>query len=110
MCKDYISRGFEYLVEFEKNYIPIYTYKIEDVIIKKYICMEYGKKTIGVYYKIQSIVRTFLLFAQNRKRLNHIRAGQPYLLLGMGSRCNGVHFLIKELVYCKRNMVPLRRH
>ncbi len=52
MCKDYISRGFTYLVEFEKNYIPIYTYQIEDVMIKKYICMEYGKNTVGVFYQI----------------------------------------------------------
>ncbi len=52
ICKDYISKGYENLVEFEKNYIPIYTYKVEDVIIKKYICMEYGKNTVGIFYRI----------------------------------------------------------
>ena len=52
VCKDYISNGYEHLISFEKEYIPIYTYKIEDVIIKKYICMEYGKNTVVVYYQI----------------------------------------------------------
>lgn len=50
--KNYIAKGYEYLVQFEKEYIPIYTYQIEDVVIKKYICMEYGKNTVVVYYKI----------------------------------------------------------
>ena len=33
--KTYMSKGYKYLISFEKDYIPIYTYKIEDVIIKK---------------------------------------------------------------------------
>lgn len=52
MCKNYISEGYKYLISFEKEYIPIYTYKIEDVIVKKYICMEYGKNTVVVLYQI----------------------------------------------------------
>ena len=50
--KDYISRGYEYLISFEKEYIPIYTYQVEDIIIKKYICMEYGKNTVVILYQI----------------------------------------------------------
>lgn len=50
--KNYISKGYQYLVSFEKEYIPIYTYKIEDVVIKKYICMEYGKNTVILFYQI----------------------------------------------------------
>ncbi len=50
--KTYISKGYKYLISFEKDYIPIYTYKIEDVIIKKYICMEHGKNTVTILYKI----------------------------------------------------------
>ena len=50
--KNYITKGYEYLVSFEKEYIPIYTYQIEDVIIKKYICMEYGKNTVVILYQI----------------------------------------------------------
>lgn len=49
---NYISKGYTHLISFEKEYIPIYTYKIEDVIIKKYICMEYGKNTVVIFYQI----------------------------------------------------------
>lgn len=50
--KTYISQGYKYLESFEKEYIPIFTYKIEDVIVKKYICMEYGKNTVTILYRI----------------------------------------------------------
>lgn len=52
VCKNYISQGYKYLKSFEKEYIPIYTYEVGDVTIKKYICMEYGKNTVVVYYQI----------------------------------------------------------
>ena len=53
MCtNNYIADGYKYIVQFEKEYIPIYTYQVEDVIIKKYICMEYGKNTVVVFYQI----------------------------------------------------------
>lgn len=50
--KTYISKGCNYLVSFEKEYIPIYTYQVEDVILKKYICMEHGKNTVVIFYQI----------------------------------------------------------
>ncbi len=50
--KNYITKGYQYLVSFEKEYIPIYTYQVEDITIKKYICMEYGKNTVVVFYQI----------------------------------------------------------
>lgn len=50
--KTYISEGYRYLNSFQKEYIPIYTYKVEDIIIKKYICMEYGKNTVVILYKV----------------------------------------------------------
>ena len=52
VCKNYISQGYKQLKSFEKEYIPIYTYEVEDVIIRKYICMEYGKNTVVIYYQI----------------------------------------------------------
>ena len=52
--KEYVSRGFTYQENFKKEYIPIFTYKIEDVQITKMICMQYGKNTVGVYYKIKN--------------------------------------------------------
>lgn len=52
--KDYISKGYQYLKAFEKEYIPIFTYEIDGAIIKKYICMEYGKNTVCVLYNIKN--------------------------------------------------------
>ena len=52
--KCYISQGFKYQESFEKEYMPIYTYKVEDIEITKTICMEHLKNTVGVYYKIKN--------------------------------------------------------
>lgn len=52
--KDYISKGYQYLKAFEKEYIPIFTYEVDGAIIKKYICMEYGKNTVCVLYNIKN--------------------------------------------------------
>lgn len=52
--KDYISKGYQYLKSFEKEYIPIFTYEVDGAIIKKYICMEYGKNTVCVLYNIKN--------------------------------------------------------
>ena len=50
----YISHGFKYQESFEKTYMPIFEYKVEDVSITKTICMEHFKNTVGVYYKIKN--------------------------------------------------------
>ena len=52
--KDYISDGYKKLVKFEKEYIPIFTYQVEEMQIKKFICMEYGKNTVAVYYYVKN--------------------------------------------------------
>jgi len=54
ICKNYISDGYKKMVSFEKEYIPIFTYQVEDIIIKKFICMEYGKNTVVVYYYVKN--------------------------------------------------------
>ncbi len=54
ICKNYISDGYKHLISFEKEYIPIFTYQIEDIAIKKFICMEHGKNTVAVYYYIKN--------------------------------------------------------
>ena len=54
MCKDFISEGYKNLVRFEKEYLPIFSYKVKNTEIKKVICMEYGKNTVCVYYKIKN--------------------------------------------------------
>ena len=54
MCKDFISEGYKNLVRFEKEYLPIFSYKVKNTEIKKVICMEYGKNTVCIYYKIKN--------------------------------------------------------
>lgn len=52
--KSYISRGYEYQEEFQKEEVPIFRYKVGKVEITKIISMEYGHNTVGVYYKIKN--------------------------------------------------------
>ena len=54
ICKNYISEGFKYQTEFEKEYVPEFTYEIQGITIKKQICMEYGKNTVCILYKINN--------------------------------------------------------
>lgn len=54
MSNSYISDGYKKLESFEKDYIPIFTYKVKDVEIKKLICMEYEKNTVCILYKIKN--------------------------------------------------------
>ncbi len=54
MANNYISDGYKYEESFEKDYIPIFTYKVEDVQIKKLICLEYGKNTLCILYRIKT--------------------------------------------------------
>ena len=46
ICENYISDGYKNLECFEKEYVPIFTYRVEDTMIKKFICMEHGKNTV----------------------------------------------------------------
>lgn len=52
--KEYISKGFEYQQEFEKEIVPTFKYKIGTTQITKTICMDYRKNTVGVYYKVKT--------------------------------------------------------
>ena len=54
MCKNNISRGYQYMVNFDNEYIPSFTYKVKDVTVKKIICMEYGKNITCISYKIKN--------------------------------------------------------
>ncbi len=54
ICENYISDGYKKQVGFRKDYIPIFKYVVEDVEITKMICMEYGKNTVGILYKIKN--------------------------------------------------------
>ncbi len=52
--KNYISKGYQYLTNFEKNYVPTFTYQVDGAIIKKHICMDYGKNTVCIFYQIKN--------------------------------------------------------
>lgn len=52
--KEYITKGFEYQQEFEKDIVPTFKYKIGTTQITKKICMDYGKNTVGVYYNVKT--------------------------------------------------------
>ncbi len=52
--KEYISKGFKYQDSFEKDIVPTFTYKVGKIEITKTICMDYGKNTVGIYYKIKN--------------------------------------------------------
>ena len=56
MTKDYISQGYKYQECFKKEYMPIFAYKVEEVEITKVICLEYGRNTVGIYYRIKNAV------------------------------------------------------
>ena len=54
VCRNYISQGFQYLESFQKEMLPVFKYKVEDTEITKTICMQYGRNTVIVYYKIRN--------------------------------------------------------
>lgn len=54
MCKNNVSRGYQYLIDFDNEYLPNFTYQVGDVTIKKIICMKYGKNITSVTYKIKN--------------------------------------------------------
>ncbi len=54
VCKNYISDGYKNLDSFEKDYLPIFTYKVKDIKITKTISMIYGRNTVVVQYNIKN--------------------------------------------------------
>ena len=52
MGKNFLSSGYKYLKSFEKDIIPTFVYEVNGIKIEKQICMEYGKNTVCVYYKV----------------------------------------------------------
>ncbi len=54
VCKDYISDGYKNLDSFEKEYLPVFTYKVKDIKIVKTISMIQGRNTVVVQYKIKN--------------------------------------------------------
>lgn len=55
MGKNYLASGYQYIAEFEKEYVPIYTYKVNRTIIKKYICMVHEQNTVVILYRVYNL-------------------------------------------------------
>lgn len=51
---DFIMKGFQQLQSFELDPLPVFTYCIGDLIIKKTITMIYGENTVAVVYHVKS--------------------------------------------------------
>ena len=54
MCKNFLADGYKNLAKFEKEFLPVFSYKIKETTISKIICMEYGKNTVCIYYRIKN--------------------------------------------------------
>lgn len=54
MSNGYLTEGYKYIVDFKKEYMPIYTYQVDDVFIKKFICMKYGENTVTILYRVSN--------------------------------------------------------
>lgn len=54
VCENYISDGYKYLDSFEKEILPQFTYKVEDIKIVKTISMIYERNTVVIQYKIKN--------------------------------------------------------
>ncbi len=54
MCSNYISDGYKYLVDFEKQYVPKFTFNVNGIKIEKTICMKYRENTVCILYKIHN--------------------------------------------------------
>lgn len=54
VCAQYISDGYKRLETFEKEFLPEFTFKIDDIKVVKKISMIYGRNTVVVQYKIKN--------------------------------------------------------
>ena len=54
LSPNYVSEGYKYLESFEKDVLPVYTFKVKDVKIVKTISMIYGRNTVVIQYKVKN--------------------------------------------------------
>ena len=52
--KNFLTEGFKNQESFEKSEQVIFKYNVGNVVLEKSICMEYGRNTVIVYYKIEN--------------------------------------------------------
>lgn len=83
ISNNYISDGYKNIENFEKDYIPIFTYKVKNIEIKKLICMEYGKNTVCILYKIKNSKKPAKLTLApiiNYRDFHQMNTGHEYTL------------------------------
>lgn len=54
VCGNFISEGYKNLENFEKNPLPEFIYKVNNVKITKRVCMVYGKNIVVVNYEVKN--------------------------------------------------------
>ena len=54
VCENYVSEGYKNLESFEKEFLPVFTYKVEDVKITKTISMIHERNTVVIQYKVKN--------------------------------------------------------
>ena len=83
ISKNYISDGYRHQEFFKKQYMPIFTYKIQNTEIQKTICMEYGKNTVAINYNIKNgDKKSKLTLAPliNYRDYHHTSTGRNFIL------------------------------
>ncbi len=50
--KNYVAEGYKNLNYFQKNYLPVFKYKVGNAEIVKTVCMPHGRNTVSLSYKI----------------------------------------------------------
>lgn len=83
ISNNYISEGYKYQVGFEKEYMPIFTYNVDGIEIKKIICMEYGKNTVCILYRIRNgnkKAKLTLAPIMNNRNFHHMRTNHVFEL------------------------------
>ncbi len=61
ICKNYISEGYKYLTDFNKEYVPVFNFNVNGIEIEKTICMKYRENTVCILYKIKNTENTIHL-------------------------------------------------
>ena len=54
LCKNFVSDGYKYLESFEKNYIPVFNFEVNNVKLTKKITMIHGRNTVVLVYTVKT--------------------------------------------------------
>ena len=79
--KEFLSEGYKFQTNFEKEEIPTFKYEIDGICLEKSICMDYGKNTVIVYYKIKggnSNSKLILSPIMNFRDFHHLNYNHEY--------------------------------